>query len=61
MVWSLTRVVIYSDDENSEVFGEGAAFSLTPERESVLAKPFDDTELDEFDRALGWLDMDSMI
>jgi len=61
MVWALTRVVIHSDDENSELFGEGAAFSLSPEREAVQARPFDDTELDEYDRALGWLDIDSMI
>ena len=61
MVWALTRVVIFSDDEDSAIFGEGAAFSLSPERDSVTAEPFADTELDEYDRALSWLDTDDLI
>jgi len=61
MVWALTRVVIHSDDENSEVFGAGAAFSLSEVREIVLAMPFDDAELDDFDRALNWLDTDAVL
>jgi len=61
MVWSLTRVVIHSDDENSEVFGAGAAFSLAEEREIVSARPFDDTELDDFDRALNWFDTNDVL
>ena len=61
MVWSLTRVVIHSDDQNSELYGAGAAFSLSEEREVVLAIPFDDTELDDFDQALDWLDTDAVL
>ena len=61
MVWALTRVVIHSDDENSELYGEGAAFSLSAERDVVLARPFDESELDDFDRALDWLDTDAVL
>lgn len=61
MVWSLTRVVIHSDDENSEIYGAGAAFSLSEEREVVLARPFDESELDDIDQALDWLETDAAL
>lgn len=56
MVWALTRVVIHSDDESSQLFTDGAEFSLSEGPDTVRAGPFTDDELEFVNDELDWLE-----